>query len=104
MTDRQVTSRQDDDRLTPARSRSVADRSAQSKTRSAACLVGGRPGRIDHPALQGSTRMTSEALSFTRSFSIALLALLEAVVPAAISVSLLYGLCILYDAEFKGFY
>jgi putative colanic acid biosynthesis UDP-glucose lipid carrier transferase len=48
--------------------------------------------------------MTSEALSFTRSFSIALLALLEAAVPAAISVGLLYGLCILYDAEFKGFY
>lgn len=48
--------------------------------------------------------MTSEALSFTRSFSIALLALLEAIVPAAISVGLLYGLCILYDAEFKGFY
>jgi len=48
--------------------------------------------------------MTSEALSFTRSFSIALLALLEAMAPAAISVSLLYGLCIFYDAEFKGFY
>jgi putative colanic acid biosysnthesis UDP-glucose lipid carrier transferase len=48
--------------------------------------------------------MTSEALSFTRSFSIALLALLEAMAPPAISVSLLYGLCILYDAEFKGFY
>ena len=48
--------------------------------------------------------MTSEALSFTRSFSIALLALLEAMAPAAISVSLLYGLCVFYDAEFKGFY
>ena len=48
--------------------------------------------------------MTSEALSFTRSFSIALLALLEAILPAAISVGLLYGLCALYDADFKGFY
>jgi putative colanic acid biosynthesis UDP-glucose lipid carrier transferase len=48
--------------------------------------------------------MTSEALSFTRSFSIALLALLEAIVPPAISVGLLYGLCVVYDAEFKGFY
>jgi putative colanic acid biosysnthesis UDP-glucose lipid carrier transferase len=48
--------------------------------------------------------MTSETLSFTRSFSIALLALLEAMAPAAISVSLLYGLCVVYDAPFKGFY
>lgn len=48
--------------------------------------------------------MTSEALSFTRNFSIALLALLEAVAPPAISVGLLYGLCIFYGANFKGFY
>jgi len=48
--------------------------------------------------------MTSEALSFTRSFSIALLALLEAMAPPAVSVGLLYGLCILYGAEFKGFF
>jgi len=48
--------------------------------------------------------MTSEALSFTRSFSIALLALLEAMAPAAVSVGLLYGLCILYGAEFRGFF
>jgi len=48
--------------------------------------------------------MTSEALSFTRSFSIALLALLEATAPPAVSVGLLYGLCILYGAEFRGFF
>ena len=48
--------------------------------------------------------MTSEALSFTRSFSIALLALLEAVAPGAVSVGLLYGLCGLYGAEFQGFF
>jgi putative colanic acid biosynthesis UDP-glucose lipid carrier transferase len=48
--------------------------------------------------------MTSEALSFTRSFSIALLALLEAMAPPAVSVGLLYGLCILYGAEFRGFF
>ncbi|HEV7138920.1 MAG TPA: undecaprenyl-phosphate glucose phosphotransferase [Steroidobacteraceae bacterium] len=48
--------------------------------------------------------MTSEALSFTRSFSIALLALLEAMAPPAVSVGLLYGLCLLYDTEFKGFF
>ena len=47
--------------------------------------------------------MTSEALSFTRSFSIALLALLEAMAPPAVSVGLLYGLCLLYGAEFRGF-
>jgi putative colanic acid biosysnthesis UDP-glucose lipid carrier transferase len=59
-------------------------------------------GRIASPA--GSIRMTSEALSFTRSFSIALLALLEAMAPPAVSVGLLYGLCILYGAEFRGFF
>jgi putative colanic acid biosynthesis UDP-glucose lipid carrier transferase len=48
--------------------------------------------------------MTSEALSFTRSFSIALLSLLEAMTPPAVSVGLLYGLCTLYGAEFKGFF
>jgi putative colanic acid biosynthesis UDP-glucose lipid carrier transferase len=49
-------------------------------------------------------RMTSETLSFTRSFSIALLALVEAMAPAAISVGLLYGLCLVCDADFKGVY
>ena len=49
-------------------------------------------------------RMTSDALSFTRSFSIALLALLEAMAPPAVSVGLLYGLCALYGAEFRGFF
>jgi Undecaprenyl-phosphate glucose phosphotransferase len=48
--------------------------------------------------------MTSEALSFTRSFSIALLALLEALAPPAVSVGLLYGLCAIYGAQFKGFF
>jgi putative colanic acid biosynthesis UDP-glucose lipid carrier transferase len=48
--------------------------------------------------------MTSEALSFTRSFSIALLALLEAMAPPAVAVGLLYGLCALYGAEFRGFF
>jgi Undecaprenyl-phosphate glucose phosphotransferase len=48
--------------------------------------------------------MTSEALSFTRSFSIALLALLEAVAPPAVSVGLLYGLCGVYGADFRGFF
>jgi putative colanic acid biosynthesis UDP-glucose lipid carrier transferase len=48
--------------------------------------------------------MTSEALSFTRSFSIALLALLEAVAPPAVAVGLLYLLCVVYGAEFKGFF
>ena len=48
--------------------------------------------------------MTSEVLSLTRSFSIALLALLEAMAPSAVSVGLLYGLCLLYGAEFRGFF
>jgi putative colanic acid biosynthesis UDP-glucose lipid carrier transferase len=65
-------------------------------------LVTGVPGASRLPA--GSRRMTSEALSFTRSFSIALLSLLEAMAPPAVSVGLLYGLCILYGAEFRGFF
>ena len=48
--------------------------------------------------------MTSEALSLTRSFSVALLTLLEAMAPPAVSVSLLYGLCRLYGAQFQGFF
>jgi Undecaprenyl-phosphate glucose phosphotransferase len=48
--------------------------------------------------------MTSEALSFTRSFSIALLALLEAVAPAAVSAGLLLALCYVYGAEVRGFF
>jgi putative colanic acid biosysnthesis UDP-glucose lipid carrier transferase len=48
--------------------------------------------------------MTSEALSFTRSFSIALLALLEAMAPPAVSVALLDGLCRLDSVRFKGFF
>src|SRR5579883_2735602 len=62
----------------------------------------GCPGASRLPA--GSRRMTSEALSFTRSFSIALLALLEAMAPPAVSVGLLYGLCILYGTDFRGFF
>jgi len=65
-------------------------------------LVLGRPGA--YCLAGGSSRMTSEALSFTRSFSIALLALLEAMAPPAVSVGLLYGLCLLYGTEFRGFF
>jgi putative colanic acid biosysnthesis UDP-glucose lipid carrier transferase len=57
------------------------------------------------PRLAGrSIRMTSEALSLTRSFSLALVALLEAMAPPAVSAGLLYGLCVLYGAEFRGFF
>src|SRR5215469_17491281 len=48
--------------------------------------------------------MTSDALSFTRSFTIALLALLEAMAPPAVSVGMLWFLCLLYGAEFRGFF
>ena len=48
--------------------------------------------------------MTSEALSLTRNFSIALVALLEAMAPPAVSVGLLYALCALDDVEFRGFF
>ncbi|HEY1890310.1 MAG TPA: undecaprenyl-phosphate glucose phosphotransferase [Steroidobacteraceae bacterium] len=48
--------------------------------------------------------MTNDALSFTRSFSIALVALLEAVAPPAVSAGILLGLCDLYKAQFRGFF
>ena len=48
--------------------------------------------------------MTSEALSFTRSFTLALVALLEAMAPPAVSAGMLWGLCWLYGAEFRGFF
>jgi putative colanic acid biosynthesis UDP-glucose lipid carrier transferase len=65
-------------------------------------LVGSCPGAYRLAA--GSKRMTSEALSLTRSFSIALLALLEAMAPPAVSVGLLYGLCAVYGTHFEGFF
>jgi putative colanic acid biosynthesis UDP-glucose lipid carrier transferase len=46
----------------------------------------------------------TESITFTRGFSIALLALLDAVVPPLVSVGLLYGLCLFYGVEFKGFF
>ncbi len=46
----------------------------------------------------------TEPITFTRGFSIALIALLDAVVPPLVSVGLLYTLCVLYDVDFKGFF
>jgi putative colanic acid biosynthesis UDP-glucose lipid carrier transferase len=46
----------------------------------------------------------TEPTTFTRGFSIALLAFLDAVAPAMVTVGLLYGLCALYEVEFKGFF
>lgn len=43
-------------------------------------------------------------ITFTRGFSIGLLALLDAALPPLVAVGLLYGLCGVYDVEFKGFY
>ena len=48
--------------------------------------------------------MTSEALTFSRSVSLTLVALLEAVAGPAVAVGLLYGLCVVYGADFEGFY
>jgi putative colanic acid biosysnthesis UDP-glucose lipid carrier transferase len=48
--------------------------------------------------------MTSEAITFSRGISISLVALLEIVAPPAMAVGLLYGLCVVYGAPFKGFY
>ncbi len=46
----------------------------------------------------------TEPTTFTRGLSIALTALLDAVLPALVAVGLLYGLCAFYDIEFKGFF
>ncbi len=48
--------------------------------------------------------MTSEAITFSRSISLTLVALLEAVAGPAVAVGLLYGLCVVYGADFEGFY
>ena len=46
----------------------------------------------------------TEPTTFTRGLSIALTALLDAVMPSIVAVGLLYGLCVLYGAEFKDFF
>lgn len=46
----------------------------------------------------------TEPITFTRGFSLALLTLLDAVVPPAAAVGLLYGLCVIFDVSFSGFY
>src|SRR6266850_2037265 len=46
----------------------------------------------------------TEPPTFTRGFSIALIALLDAVVPPLVSVGLLYGLCAFYGVRFKEFF
>jgi putative colanic acid biosynthesis UDP-glucose lipid carrier transferase len=48
--------------------------------------------------------MTSEAITFSRSISLSLIALLEALAGPAVAVGLLYGLCVVYGADFEGFY
>src|SRR3569833_1792024 len=50
------------------------------------------------------THGMTEPTTFTRGFSIALLAFLDAVAPPVVAVGLLYGLCFLYGIEFKGFF
>jgi putative colanic acid biosysnthesis UDP-glucose lipid carrier transferase len=46
----------------------------------------------------------TEPTTFTRGLTIALMAFLDAVLPALVSVGLLYGLCAVYGIEFKGFF
>jgi putative colanic acid biosysnthesis UDP-glucose lipid carrier transferase len=46
----------------------------------------------------------TEPTTFSRGLTIALMAFLEAVLPALVSVGLLCGLCALYGIEFKGFF
>ena len=46
----------------------------------------------------------TEPTTFSRGLSIALMAFLDAVLPALVAVGMLYGLCALYGIEFKGFF
>ena len=46
----------------------------------------------------------TEPITFTRGFSVALLTLLDALVPPAVAVGLLYGQCVIFDVPFSGFY
>jgi len=46
----------------------------------------------------------TEPITFTRGFSVALLTLLDALVPSAVAVGLLYGQCVIFDVPFSGFY
>jgi putative colanic acid biosysnthesis UDP-glucose lipid carrier transferase len=46
----------------------------------------------------------TEPITFTRGFSIALLTLLDAVVPPAVAVGLLYGLCLIFGVVFSSFF
>src|ERR1700721_1471014 len=54
-------------------------------------------------AVRTCARMT-EPTTFTRGLSIALMAFLDAVLPALVAVGMLYGLCAFYGIEFKGFF
>jgi putative colanic acid biosynthesis UDP-glucose lipid carrier transferase len=54
-------------------------------------------------AVRIRARMT-EPTTFSRGLSIALMAFLDAVLPALVAVGMLYGLCAFYGVEFKGFF
>ncbi len=54
--------------------------------------------------LIGCTRCMTEPITFTRGFSIALITLLDAVGPPAVAVGLLYGLSVIFDVRFGGFF
>jgi putative colanic acid biosynthesis UDP-glucose lipid carrier transferase len=43
-------------------------------------------------------------ITFTRGFSIALIAFLDAVVPPLLAIAVLYGLCVVYGVRFNGFF
>ena len=62
-----------------------------------ACIRASARGAHDY------TRMT-EPITFTRGFSIALITFLDAVGPPLVAVGLLYGLCVIYDVRFTGFF
>src|SRR5260370_28016666 len=56
------------------------------------------------PGAEKNCAQMTEPTTFSRGLSIALMALLDAVMPPLVAVGLLYGLCAFYDIQFKGFF
>ena len=46
----------------------------------------------------------TEPITFTRGFSIALVAFLDAIIPPLIAIGMLYGLCLFFDVHFASFF
>jgi putative colanic acid biosysnthesis UDP-glucose lipid carrier transferase len=87
-----------DARTAPVQKETAAEHSLQYGS-DVCCIRPNEPG-----GLIGCTPRMTEPNTFTRGFSIALITLLDAIVPPAVAVGLLYALCIIFDVVFSGFF